>query len=96
MQMVINRIGAFSLAKLSGMLYALIGLIAGALISLVSMAGAAFGGDDAGMFGAMFGVGAIILLPIFYGCMGFVFSLIGAWLYNLLAGMVGGVELDVT
>jgi hypothetical protein len=97
MQMVINRIGAFSLAKLSGMLYALIGLIVGALFSLIAMAGAAFGGgDDAGMMGALFGVGAIIVLPIFYGCMGFVFSLIGAWLYNLLAGMVGGVELDVT
>jgi hypothetical protein len=95
--MVINRIGAFSLAKVSGMLYALIGLIFGALLSVVSMAGAAFGGgEDAGMFGALFGIGAVIVLPLFYGCMGFIFSLIGAWLYNLLAGMVGGVELDVT
>lgn len=95
--MVINRIGAFSLAKISGTLYAIIGLIVGGLFSLIAMAGAmATGGEDGSMFGAMFGVGAIVLFPIIYGCMGFIASLIGAWLYNVLAGMVGGVELDVT
>ena len=92
--MVINRIAPFSLAKISGTLYAGMGLIFGALFSLVTMAGI-FGGADS-PFGAMFGVGAIIFLPILYGCIGFVASLIGAWLYNVLAGMVGGVELDVT
>ena len=95
--MVINRIGPFSLAKISGTLYAIIGLVFGALVSLVAMFGAMMGGQSGGsMFGALFGVGAIILLPIFYGCIGFVGSLIVAWLYNVLAGMVGGVELDVT
>jgi hypothetical protein len=95
--MVINRIGAISLAKISATLYAIIGLIVGALFSLAAMAGALASGDDnAGLFGAMFGVGAVVLFPLIYGCMGFVASLIGAWLYNLLAGMVGGVELDVS
>jgi hypothetical protein len=95
--MVINRIAPFSLAKISGTLYAVLGLIFGALFSLVAMAGLAAGaGNGNSMFGALFGVGAIILFPIFYGCIGFVASLIGAWLYNVLAGMVGGVELDVT
>lgn len=93
--MVINRIAPFSLAKISGTLYAALGLIFGALFSLVAMAGMAAGSGNS-MFGALFGVGAIILFPIFYGCIGFVASLIGAWLYNVLAGMVGGVELDVT
>ena len=96
--MVINRIAPLSLAKISGTLYAALGLIFGALFSIFAMAGAAAGGDRSGFgaMGAIFGVGAIILFPIFYGCIGFVASLIGAWLYNLLAGMVGGVELDVT
>ena len=94
--MVVNRIGAFSLAKLAGTLYAILGLVFGALFSLIAMAGAMASGGDNGMFGALFGVGAIIVLPILYGCIGFVASLIGALLYNLLAGMVGGVELDVT
>jgi hypothetical protein len=92
--MVINRIAPFSLARISGTLYAVMGLIIGALVSLVAMAGM-FGGSDSG-FGPIFGVGAIIILPILYGCIGFVASLIGAWFYNVLASVVGGVELDVT
>ena len=46
------------------------------------------------MFGALFGVGAIILLPIFYGFFGFVGTLIMAALFNVAAGMVGGIEVD--
>jgi hypothetical protein len=48
-----------------------------------------------GAFGAVVGVGAVLIFPILYGLMGFVTTLVGAWLYNVAAGMVGGVELDV-
>jgi hypothetical protein len=41
------------------------------------------------------GVGAIVFLPILYGGCGFVFTLLGAWLYNAVAGLVGGVEMDL-
>ena len=94
--MVINRVGPLSCAKIAGALYTAIGLIIGAAFSLAAMAGA-FASDelDAGMMGAVFGVGSIILFPILYGCMGFVGAAIGAWLYNLVAGAVGGVEIDV-
>ena len=37
------------------------------------------------------GTGADVL----YGGLGFVFTLISAALYNLLAGVVGGVEIDL-
>jgi hypothetical protein len=43
----------------------------------------------------MFGIAGIVVLPIVYGILGFITTLIGAWLYNVLAGMVGGVELEV-
>jgi hypothetical protein len=95
--MTITRVGPLSLAKVAGLLYVVIGLIAGAFFSLVAMGGAALGaasGDDGAMFGALFGVGAIILFPIFYGCIGFVGTLIMAWLFNFAAGIVGGVEVD--
>ena len=52
------------------------------------------GGPDAG-FGAIFGLAAILVLPILYGCMGFVMTAIMAMLYNALSGMVGGIEVDV-
>jgi len=94
---VVRRIGVLSLAKITGVLYALLGLIIGACFSLISMIGTAFAPKEAGMggMGIMFGVGAIIVLPIFYGLIGFISSLIGAAIYNGLAGWLGGVELEL-
>lgn len=93
--MIVRRMGPLSLAKLSATLYGLIGLLIGGVVSLVSVVGGAMAGDEAGPLGMLFGVAAVILLPLFYGCIGFVTSLIGASLYNLVAGWVGGIELEV-
>jgi hypothetical protein len=97
--MVITRVGPLSVAKIAGVLYAIVGLIFGAFLSLIGLAGMAGGlaNDSPGgaAFGALFGVGAIIALPIFYGCLGFVMTLIMAALFNLGARLTGGVELDV-
>lgn len=94
--MVIKSVGALSCAKIAGTLYALIGFIAGAGLSLVSLLGGFAGGEGSGaLLGAAFGMAAIVLFPIMYGGIGFVVTLITAWLYNVLAGMVGGVELNV-
>ena len=95
--MTITRVGPLSCAKVAGLLYVVIGLIAGGLFSLVAMAGgfaAAARSDDAGVFAALFGVGAIIILPICYGVFGFIGTLIMAGLFNVAAGMVGGIEVD--
>lgn len=93
--MIVRRIGPLSLAKIAGLLYGLMGLLFGAVISLFSLVGGAFASDDMGFAGFLFGAAAVIVLPIFYGVLGFVMSLIGAALYNLAAGWIGGVELDV-
>jgi hypothetical protein len=37
----------------------------------------------------------VFLLPIFYAVIGFVFVAIGCWIYNLVAGMVGGIRVDI-
>ena len=94
--MIIRRIGPMSIARLSGMLYAVFGLVAGGIISLVAMAGG-FGADSGGAtpFGGIIGVGAVLVLPICYGLLGFVASLIAAWIYNVAAGVVGGIEVDI-
>ena len=94
--MVVRRIGALSLAKVSSVLYAILGFIAGVLLALISMLSGAVSDQPAGsVFGAIFGVGAVIFLPILYGLIGFVGSLIMAALYNWVAGMIGGVELEI-
>lgn len=43
--------------------------------------------------GIMVGMG--IFMPVIYGAMGFVFGVIGAALYNLVARWIGGLELEV-
>ena len=45
--------------------------------------------------GPVFGVGAIVVLPIIYGVLGLIGGAIAAALYNLFSGMVGGIELDL-
>lgn len=96
--MVIRRVDPLSAGKIAGLLYAMIGLLFGAVFSVIGMAGATFAsesGDGAPFLGALFGVGAIIVLPIFYGVLGFIAFAIGAVLYNVLAGMVGGLRVEV-
>ncbi len=94
--MVIKRVGPVSCAKISGTLYAIIGLFAGAGFSLLSLLGT-FGSRstrEVVPFAAL-GVGSIIVFPILYGAIGFLFSLIAAWLYNFLARLVGGIQIDI-
>ena len=95
--MTITRIRPLSFAKISGTLYVLLGLVGGGIISLIALVGG-FPPDTSGAPGfarVLFGVGAVVVLPILYGGLGFLATLIAAWLYNVVAGFVGGVEIDV-
>jgi hypothetical protein len=99
--MVIKRVGVWSLSKLSFALYAVIGLIIGLIIAGVSaLAGAAgaMAGAESGVpnwIAPIFGIGAVVILPIFYGVLGLVVGAIAGVLYNLVAKLVGGLEIDV-
>ena len=94
--MIVRRLGPLSLAKVAGGLYGFIGLLVGCIFELISMAGGAASNRPGGpVFGALFGLGAIVFLPIVYGCLGFLMSLLMAALYNGVAGMVGGIEIQV-
>lgn len=104
--MILKRIGVLSLARVLGGLYAAIGLIVGVIFSLASMLGA-LGGlaastgantDEAAgaliaLIPLLFGVGAIVFFPLFYGLMGFAGGALAALLFNLLAGVFGGIEM---
>ena len=99
MELTVRRLGVLSLGKIMGALYAVFGLIFGALFSLFSLIGmgiasASGSGEDA-VFGMLFGVGAIVILPIFYGVFGFLGGLLTALLFNLVAGVAGGLEIEV-
>ena len=98
--MVLKRINSFSAAKVGGLFGVILGFIIGAFISLgaLLLGGlASAAGDEAGgaFAGMIFGAGAIIILPIFYGCVMFVGVLIQTALYNVAAKWVGGIEVEV-
>jgi len=99
--MVIRRFGVWSVARLAAVLYAGLGFIIGAIVALISLVGAGIASGlhdanipNAGMLTAFFGMGAIIVLPICYGLIGLIFGALTAALYNLFAGMVGGIEVE--
>ena len=97
--MRITHIGPLSLAKIAFVLYAALGLVVGGLFACAALLGASFGaaaGEEEAWMGAVFGVGAVVVLPIFYGVMGGLVALLGAWLYNVVAGFVGGIEIKTT
>ena len=39
--------------------------------------------------------GLMLAMPFFYAIFGFIFTLFGAWVYNVLAKRIGGVEFTV-
>ena len=88
----VKRIGVLSLAKILGLLYAIMGLIVGALLAVLSLFG--FNVADETVF--FFGVASIIIFPILYGVGGFIGGLITALFYNLIAGKIGGLEVELT
>lgn len=98
--MIIRRVRPLSLGKMLGAIYVTIGLIAGLIISLVSVLGFAIGSvaapDQMGnMVGLLFGVGAVVFIPLVYGTLGFLGGLIAAVIYNWVARVVGGIEIEV-
>ena len=100
--MIVKRIGIGSAAKISGAMYGSMGLIFGFIFFVISLFGAGLasqlteGSDGAPPWlGALFGVGAIVLLPLLYGFLGLVIGAISAGLYNLFARLVGGLVVEV-
>ncbi len=92
--MVIRRLGPLSCAKVVGLVYLILGLVFGACLSLISMLG--FAGGTNSVLQGMFGVAAIVVLPIFYGLLGFLGTLIMTSLFNLVVGITGGIEVDAS
>jgi hypothetical protein len=82
MKKQISRVSLVQNAKLIAALYLVLSLPMVAVMMLLVM------------FGGQIGFAAImlVLFPLAYAGCGFVFTLVGAWLYNLVAARVGGFE----
>jgi hypothetical protein len=96
----VKKIGALSLAKILGALYAAMGFIFGLMFAVFSIIPGLISlfvknGQGAALVAVAMGMGAIIVLPLFYGAIGFIAGLIASVIYNFVASKVGGIELDL-
>lgn len=82
----IRRVSIGQTAKVVGVLYALLGLVFVPFLLIV----AAVAPEQAG-----FGFGFALVVPVFYGVIGFIFTAITCALYNWVAGMLGGIEVQL-
>lgn len=90
----ISKIGVLSLGKILGAIYAIMGLIFGAIMTLTSLiTGPVMYGP--GVQSMFFGAAAIIILPVFYGVLGFIGGIITALIFNAATGFIGGLEIEV-
>ena len=99
---VVKRVGPGSAFKVGLVLYGLLGLLLGFFVACISMVTGSVASlaqsatPGAKLFGFGMGLGAIVFFPIFYGIIGGVFAAISAAIYNLVAGWVGGLEVDLS
>jgi Transmembrane domain of unknown function (DUF3566) len=103
MKRTVKRIAPLQAGKMMGLLYVCMGLIFLPIFMLAAAAGvfaqhaqgaqASSTAPGAVVAGIMFGMG--IFMPVIYGVMGFIFGVIGAAIYNLVARWIGGIEVEV-
>lgn len=97
-----RKIGVLSSAKLLAGLMALVGLVAGILYSfggatidiLVSNGWVTSASTPGVGWGTALAFLALIAMPSIFATFGLVAGAIGAFLYNLVAGRVGGIGLS--
>jgi hypothetical protein len=96
-----KKIPLWPVIKMSFVLFIILGIIIGIfyafLISISGFFASAFSGSFGGDFGFMKGLG-FVLIPIFaivYGIFGTIAIAIWALIYNLIASIVGGVEVTL-
>jgi hypothetical protein len=89
-------IGPLSYGKIFALIMAVIGLIVGFILAVVFIVLAAMGTKDMSMgVAVLLGLLCIVLGPIIYGILGFVLGVIGSAIYNLIAKLVGGIEVRI-
>ena len=95
---IIKEIETDAIAKIFAILYASLGLVFGAFVTLMSLLGAGIGGmgihgdmmmGTAWMGTSWVGLTAIIILPIIYGIAGYLVGLVAGFLYNKTVGAKG-------
>ncbi|MBN2454405.1 hypothetical protein JXB11_02565 [Candidatus Woesearchaeota archaeon] len=88
---VLKKVGVLSVAKMAGIISAVLGLIYGLFMAGIGVL-LLFTEPILGILW----ITSIIWAPIGYGIMGFLFGALYAWMYNILAKRIGGIEFEFT
>ncbi len=90
----IKRIEPLQLGKMLAILYGIMGLLFLPFFLVASLASASMPAQQ--RMGMMaFGAGFAIAMPFLYAGMGFVCGALGAFIYNIVAKWIGGIEVEV-
>ena len=88
MNVRITRISQFQTAKVIAALYFVLAVVGVVLFFLLSLVSPAARQPYSFVF--------MLLAPFLYALIGFVTTFVAAWLYNMVARVVGGVEYTTT
>jgi len=90
----LRSIGVLSCAKIFTIVHAVIGILVGFLFLVFGIVGAAVAPSQP-KHGMVAIIVLAVLMPVFYGVLGFVMGAVWAFVYNLAAQSIGGLELQL-
>jgi len=85
MKKQIVNVSILQSAKVMAVIYLVLSVLMVLLMAIPAMAS-----------GQGFSLGMLILMPVLYTVFGFIFTALGAWVYNLVASKIGGFEFTTT
>ncbi|MDB6095317.1 MAG: hypothetical protein JWM32_2879 [Verrucomicrobia bacterium] len=90
----IKRIAPLQLGKMLAILYGIMGLLGIPFFLIMTAVASQLPSEQRTGVMAM-GAGFAIFFPVIYAVLGFIFGIIGAFIYNIVAKWVGGIEVEV-
>ncbi len=88
MKKQIRHVSVIQTAKVFALLYFIFGIV---FVAIMAIFASFIHGPRLPIFS-----GFMLAMPVLYLIFGFIFTVIGAWIYNLIAGWTGGIELTLT
>ena len=89
----IKRIGVFSLARLLAFIYFFLGIVFGIIFGFFILLGVVFARETS--MSVFLGLGIAVMMPVFYGALGFLFGALGGVLFNWAASLIGGLQIEL-